>query len=327
VNTDVGVSGPDFGASAVPSLKELVREVTQSVGDPRAGRSVFEVWKERLAKDAANPTGVARSEPKASAEEPVPLGALGAGSDFCPFLDHAGIPAVDMGFGGPYGVYHSQYDDFYWMKHFGDPTFAYHAAMGRIIGIMALRFSGADVMPFDYSAYAKEVSGMVAELQKRAKDTSTPSGGSSANASKAAPSATRDDSQKGASAVTVNMNPAVEAAAQLTASAERATQALAALGSSSMDAARTAEINHALAGVEQAFLAAQGIAGRPWYRHQIYAPGSYTGYASLVIPAVSEAMDRKDNAAAQAAVTDLADALLRAATQLDAITKLATSSH
>jgi len=329
VNTDVGVAGPDFSASAVPSLKEFVREVTQSVSDPCAGRSVFEVWKERLAKDAANPTGVARTEPKASADEPVPLGALGAGSDFCPFLDHAGIPAVDMGFGGPYGVYHSQYDDFYWMKHFGDPTFAYHAAMGRIIGVMALRFSSADVMPFDYSAYAKEVSGMVADLQKRAKDAGAAPTASSVAASTAAPTPenVEGDSQKETSGVTVELKPAVDAAAQLAASAERARQSLAVLCSSSVDAARIAEINHALAGVEQAFLAAQGLAGRPWYRHQIYAPGSYTGYESVVIPGVREPLDRKDYVAAQAAVADLADALRRAATQLDAVAQLASSLH
>jgi N-acetylated-alpha-linked acidic dipeptidase len=312
VNTDVGVAGPEFGASAVPSLKEFVREVTQSVSDPGAGRSVFDVWKERLAKQAVNPTGVARSEPKATGDDPVPLGALGAGSDFCPFLDHAGIPAVDMGFGGPYGVYHSLYDDFYWMKHFGDPSFAYHAAMGRIIGTMALRLSNADVMPFDYSAYAREISGMVTELQKRATEVGTATAGNNAG--------------KGA-APSVDMNPAVDAAAQLTASAQRAQQALNALGSAGMDAGQLAKVNHELAVIEQDFLAAQGLAGRPWYRHQIYAPGSYTGYESVVIPGVREPLDRKDYAGAQAAAAELAESLRRAATQLDAVVKLTSSSH
>ena len=73
---------------------------------------------------------------------------------FRPFFDYAGIPSLDMGFGGDYGVYHSLYDDFYWMKHFGDPTFVYHATLARILGTVALRLDEADVLPFDYSAYA-----------------------------------------------------------------------------------------------------------------------------------------------------------------------------
>ena len=95
--------------------------------------------------------------PKADTPGEAPLGALGSGSDYSPFFDHAGIPSVDMAFGGDYGVYHSLYDDFYWMKHFGDPTFAYHAALARMLGTLALRLDEADILPFDYSAYATEI--------------------------------------------------------------------------------------------------------------------------------------------------------------------------
>ncbi len=295
VNTDVGVAGPNFGAAALPSLKAFVREVTQSVNDPASGRSVFDVWKERVAKEAEHPNGVARNDPKPTADEPVPIGSLGAGSDFSPFLDHAGIPAMDMGFGGPYGVYHSLYDDFYWMKHFGDPSFVYHAAMGRIIGTMALRLSDADVLPFDYSAYAQELSRLVDGLQTHAREAN----------------------------MTVDLKPVADASVQLTASAGRAQQAIQQLEASGTDATQTAQLNRALAGVEQAFLAANGLAGRPWYRHQIYAPGMYTGYASVTFPGVTEAIDRKDSAAAQVAATELAESLRRAAAQLDEVSRLA----
>jgi N-acetylated-alpha-linked acidic dipeptidase len=326
VNTDVGVAGPDFGASAVPSFKEMIRDATSAVSDPRAGRSIYQVWQERVAKEAEHPSGVARKEPKLPEGETVNIGALGAGSDFCPFLDHAGIPSLDMGFSGPYGVYHSQYDDFYWMQHFGDPTFAYHAAMARILGIMALRMSDADVMPFDYPAYGTTISRAVAELQAHEKEASGAPDPKSPN-------------PKPPNLKTIDLQPILDASAQFTAAADRAQQALqhlegadsaAGSGSAPPDSATQSsmtELNHALAAVEQAFLSPQGLAGRPWYRHEIYAPGSYTGYASVVLPGVTEALDRKDFATAQSEAAELAAALRRAAGQLDDVTNLASPGH
>ena len=178
------------------------------------------------------------------------MGALGAGSDFSPFLDYAGIPSIDIGFGGDYGVYHSLYDDFYWMKHFGDPTFAYHAALARILGTLALRLDEADILPFDYSAYASEISRVQTELTNRA-----------------ARAGNRPASLK----------PVAEASAQLTASASRASLSLRSVGAAWLDPARAKELNRALVSVEQSLLAQDGLAGRPWFKHTIYAPGSYLG--------------------------------------------------
>jgi N-acetylated-alpha-linked acidic dipeptidase len=307
VNTDVGVAGPDFGASAVPSLKDPIREVAAAVSDPRAGHTVYQVWEERVAKDAEQPSGVARKEPKLAEGEKVNIGALGSGSDYCAFLDHIGIPSMDMGFGGPYGVYHSQYDDFYWMKHFGDPTFAYHATMARILGVMALRLSNADVVPFDYSAYAAAVSRALTELKAHETEIK----------------------------VDFDLKPVMDASAEFTAAAGRTQQALQHLEAADAGAAsgpvpsvvaqqNMAQLNHALAEVEQALLAPNGLAGRPWYRHEIYAPGSYTGYASVLFPGVTEALDRKDMAAAQSGAGELAAALHRASMQLDVVTRLAS---
>src|ERR1700730_9880362 len=166
INTDVGVIGPNFNAAATPSLKELIRDATREVKDPQdaSSRSVYDGWRERASHPKDNASGTARPEPKSETSGEVSLSALGAGSDFCPFLDHAGIPSVDLGFGGDYGVYHALYDDFYWMKHFGDPTFAYHAALARILGTIALRLDEADVLPYDFPAYASEISRAATEL-------------------------------------------------------------------------------------------------------------------------------------------------------------------
>src|SRR5208282_5624550 len=110
INTDVGVAGPNFSASATPSFSEFMREATREVADPISGHTVYDVWKDRVEHAKPEPSGAAHEEPLMENGD-VAIGALGAGSDFCPFFDHAGIPAMDLGFGGDYGVYHSLYDD------------------------------------------------------------------------------------------------------------------------------------------------------------------------------------------------------------------------
>ncbi len=296
INVDVGVTGPNFGASAVPSLKEFVREVTRDVTDPQTGRSVYDAWKARVARGVTQRSGTARDELPPAREGDVPLGNLGAGSDFCPFFDHAGIPSIDVGSGGDYGVYHALYDDFYWMKHFGDPTFAYHAEMARIMGTMALRLDEADLLPFDYAAYASEIEQAVDTLENRA---------------------------KAAGDIHFDFKAASDAAAELTTAASHARVALAAVAAAPPEAARAKEMDRALVTVEQALLAPDGFAGRPWYKHTIYAPGSYAGYAAVVMPGVSEAIDRRDAEGGKRELASLAAALRRAAAQLDEVPRLA----
>ena len=306
INTDVGVTGPNFAASATPSLKNLVRDATRDVQDPATPLSVYDAWRENLSRSrelqeepSASPTlDNVPSKATVNSRE-ASLGALGAGSDFCPFLDFAGIPAVDLGFNGDYGVYHSLYDDFYWMKHFGDPTFAYHAALARILGTLALRLDEADILPFDYPVYASEIARAEASLVSRA--------GQEPDASAALKSVS-------------------EASAEFSAAAARALQALRELSFASLDPAKEREINRALASIDQSFLAPEGLVGRPWYKHTIYAPGSYAGYEAEVLPGVSESLDRNDSVALKREANSLAAALRRAASRLDDVTRLAQQS-
>jgi N-acetylated-alpha-linked acidic dipeptidase len=299
MNTDVGVAGPNFGASATPSLKQFVRDAVRDVQDPRAGRSIYDVWRERLAQTKDNASGTARREPPPDPSGEVPLGALGAGSDFCPFFDHAGIPSMDMGFGGDYGVYHALYDDFYWMKHFGDATFAYHATAARVLATMALRFDEADILPFDYAAYASEIARAANDLAVRA--------GAQTNGE-------------------TKLKSVTDAAGELSAAASRASQALQGISSSTVDPAKAMKINRALSSVEQAFLAPEGLSGRPWYKHTIYAPGSYAGYAAEVMPGVSEALDRSDAGTLRREEESVATALRRAVARLDDIARIASGT-
>lgn len=299
INTDVGVAGPNFSAAATPSLKEVVREATREVQDPQTGRSVYDSWRERVAHRREEPAGTTPPRQNSEASAGVPVGALGAGSDFCPFFDFAGIPSMDVGFAGEYGVYHSLYDDFYWMKHFGDPTFAYHVALARILGTLTLRLDEADILPFDFESYASEIVHGESDLASRASELGVDA-----------------DSLK----------PAADASAEFSRSASRAAQALRIPFSAPLDPVQENEINHALATVEQALLAPEGLAGRPWYKHTIFAPGSYTGYSAEMLPGVSESLDRKDLATLRREVDALSRALRRAAARLDEAGRFASPS-
>jgi N-acetylated-alpha-linked acidic dipeptidase len=282
-NTDVGVSGPNFDASAVPSLKEFVRDVTREVASPKGG-TVYEQWE---ATQEANPHHRGRA---VSSEKPVntggvTIGDLGSGSDYTPFIQHLGVPSTDIGSGGPYGVYHSTFDDYTWFTKFADPTFAYEQQQARVFGLEILHMADADVLPYDYRVYGKEVVDYVAEAQKRAT----------------------------AAKMDVDFSAATAAAARFAAAGESVYK----LQSSAPVGAEEAKLNSALRDAESALLNQEGLPKRPWFKHTIYAPGEYTGYAAVVIPGVNEGIDATDNARTQGQLDALAAALNRSAAILE----------
>ncbi|MGB6854343.1 MAG: M28 family peptidase, partial [Thermoanaerobaculia bacterium] len=140
LNVDSSVSGPDFEVGGVASLNSSIESVARDVIDPNSRRSLFETWEARIeagaAEDDGTPTLVDNN--------------LGSGSDYTVFLNYLGVPIVSMSFDGPYGVYHSQYDDLYWMEHFGDPGYRYMTAMVEVWCRLALRLANADILPYDF---------------------------------------------------------------------------------------------------------------------------------------------------------------------------------
>jgi N-acetylated-alpha-linked acidic dipeptidase len=288
LNTDAAVSGPDFTASAVPSLKEFVRQVAHDVPSP-AGGTVYNAWREAAAGKAATlqteAIGTTVRPAVAQTRADVPVGDLGSGSDYTVFLQHLGVPSTDVSTSGPYGVYHSAFDNFAWFKKFGDPTFQYEQQMARILGLEALRLADCDVLPFDYEEYAGEISVYVREAAARA-DLRFGKG-----------NLRLDDAQK-----------AVGRLAKAGAAIMKKQRQL------PKDAAR---LNRALHNAERAFLLPEGLPDRPWFRHAIYAPGKYTGYAAVVIPGVNEAIDHGDRATAQREAAALVEVLTRAAESLE----------
>ncbi|HEX3967469.1 MAG TPA: M28 family metallopeptidase [Edaphobacter sp.] len=279
-NTDVAVSGPDFNASAVPSLKQFVRELTREVPSPKGG-TVYDQWKADQAAAAGNNR---RRQRAAALDADVRIGTLGSGSDYTPFLQHLGVPSTDIGSDGPYGVYHSTFDDYAWFIKFGDPTFAYEQQQARVFGLEILHMADTDVLPYDYELYGKEIAGYLDAAQRRAAE------------------------QK----LTLDFTAAVAAAKRFAAAgaAIRATQAA--------PPSDSAALNRSLREAEEALLNPAGLPKRPWYRHTIYAPGEFTGYAAVVIPGVNEGIDAADHSRAQAQLAPLADALNRSAAILEA---------
>ena len=289
-NVDVAVSGQNFGASAVPSLKQFIREVTTAVPSPQGG-TVFDAWRkapERRTGPTQQPNAAdlngSQSRPASPETSGPPVGDLGSGSDYTAFLQHLGVPSLDIGSSGAYGVYHSTFDDFEYFKKFTDPTFLYEQEMARVYGLEILRLAGADVLPYDYGEYGKEIGAYLLAARGKA------------------------ESRFGKDAL--DFKAAMEAAHRL----EAAGQAMAKVQKNAHDNAD--RLNQVLVAAERALLLPRGLPNRPWYRHAIYAPGVYTGYAAVVIPGVNEAIDAGDRQRSQQQLTELSNVLNQAARTL-----------
>jgi N-acetylated-alpha-linked acidic dipeptidase len=274
LNVDSSTSGPNFSIGAVASLNPTIVEVARDVIDPNSRRSIYETWEkkqESSAADADSNTSMVENE-------------LGSGSDYTVFLNFLGVPIASFTFDGPYGVYHSQYDDLYWMEHFGDPGYRYMTAMVEVWGRLGLRLANADVIPYDFRPYASTVGNFVdalreiPELEKELELT----------------------------ALTSAVDEWRRAAENLHRMTEQALTR-----ESGFEAESFADLNTALLAVEREFLLADGIPDRPWFKHALYAP-RYT-YAAMSLPGVREAAEAGDWGLARIQLETLAGRLRAAA--------------
>ncbi|WP_373694159.1 M28 family metallopeptidase [Edaphobacter paludis] len=283
-NTDVSVSGPNFSAAAVPSLKQFIREITSEVPSPKGG-TVYDQWKKH--EEGNTETANHRDKSSKEKEDDAPIDNLGSGSDYTPFIQHLGVPSTDIGSEGRYGVYHSTFDDYNWFIKFADPTFVYEQEMARIFGLEVLHMADADVLPYDYQTYGKEILSYIEAAQRHAaKD-----------------------------------NLKLDFTATLTAAQRFAAAAAAVHTDQANPPADAAALNRTLRSAEEAFLNPEGLPHRPWYKHLIYAPGEYTGYEAVVIPGVNEAIEANDATRAQSQLAALTEALNHAADKLDSAAK------
>ncbi len=254
--TTAGPDGLSFAPAAVASLAPMLLEVARDVPAP-SGRPLLEAWRATWARD---------HQAAATSDEELVDTRVGSGSDHTVFLNHLGRPIIGLSFQGDYGVYHSGYDDHYWMEHIGDPTFAYHTALTRIWGVTALRLANADIVPFDFEANATALQHFLTDLESRA-PTAMP--------------------------ITAPLHARLGALADAARALQTGTRADLAAGRA--NPRQLQYLNDRLRAVESNWLDPAGIPGRPWFRHLLYA-ARYT-YAHLEFPGLTEAIECGDTTA------------------------------
>ncbi|WP_158916551.1 transferrin receptor-like dimerization domain-containing protein [Caulobacter sp. S45] len=286
-------------------LQRLSNEIAGDVKDPETGVTLLARQRARALVEGQNPTGARadeiRKEAKAAASGgDLPIGALGSGSDYTPFLQHLGIASLNVGFGGEApsgGEYHSAYDTYDHYTRFDDPGMKYSAALARTVGRFVLRYADADAAPVDVNGFAETVGGYVDELHKLA-DHAREQTVSREKAIKAGAYTLAADPMRPmgapeleAAVPPVAFAPLDQAAARLKASAAHFQQAYSADAVAALPTARRAELEKVLQSADQALMDPAGLPGRPWYQNMIYAPGMETGYGVKTVPGVREAIE------------------------------------
>ena len=297
-NVDEAASGPAFHATAVPSLREFVREIAAEV--PAAGGgSVLDHWTaQEREKGGSEKTAATEGAPHATETHgrregsyatvgALHFGDLGSGSDYSPFLDHAGVPSADVGSDGLFGVYHSAYDNFDWFTRFVDPDFALTVQQARFFGLEILRMADAEVLPLNEAAYAEAIHGYLEQARRRS--------------------------------IAYGMN--LDFVGALASAESFESGARAAHGAGLSARGDVTHLNAALIAAEHALVVPEGLPLRPWYRQAVYAPGLATGYAPEELPGVNDAIDAKDARRAQDQLAKLVQALNRAAALLTAASR------
>jgi len=293
INADGAVSGPNFGASSSPSLKQPILDATRVVAYPgdEAGRTVYEWWADRSGGAADEAT----QHDAPGARTPT-MGNLGGGSDHVAFYTHAGVPSAGLSTGGRSGIYHSNYDNFAWFERFGDPEWVYGPMLAAVDGILALRLANADILPYDVARYATDTRTHVETLLEVAE----------------------------ARRIEVDLSRLVEASRQLDAAAAELESARAArLAQGAIPGEDARRINQALIALEKAWLDDRGLQDRPWSRSLYVSPDPFSGYASWMLPGIRYEIETDDPAEAPegesryvAAIGRLAEGMLEAAQRI-----------
>ncbi len=330
INSDTNSRG-FLGAGGSHSLQHLVNDAAADVRDPQTGVSVQTRLRASVLVDGYGPASEAkRAEAKrAAGHGDLPIEALGSGSDFTPFLQHIGIASLSLGFGGEdeqAGVYHSVYDTFEHYERFGDPGFAYGVALSQVAGRIVLRLANAAVPPLRFADVAGTLEDYMQELHglvsgKRASTvalTQLLDDGSFKLATD--PAQPVGPPAREAPVPYLNLAPLDNAVAALkrSATAYDAAYARAVAAGAKPDA----RLDALLQGLEQSFTSAQGLPGRDWYKHLIYAPGLLTGYGVKTLPGVREAIEERKWDVADNYAVLTAQAIERYAAKLDEATAL-----
>ncbi len=325
INTDGNGRG-FLGAEGSHQYQHFINQVAADVKDPQTGASVAERLRAKLRADAFDGGKVDPELLKAAeAGGDLPLGPLGSGSDYSSFLQHVGVPSLNLGFGGEAesaGSYHSIYDSYDHFVRFDDPGLAYGAALSKLVGRVVLRIADADTPPVRFGDLATTVRSYLGEvkalIETRRKQDVTRSALLAGNAFKLASDPRAPVGAPVAEAATplIELAGLENAVGRLEASAKAYDAAFTAKGAG-LDAPRRARLNAALLGIDQALLIPEGLPGRDWYKHSLYAPGRFTGYGAKTLPGVREAIEERRFGDANLYASRTAAAIERLAAKLD----------
>jgi len=332
LNSDTNNRGY-LGVGGSHSLENFINDVARDIEDPE---TKLTVWKRAQLRAIADATSAdARQEVRQRAD--LRIDALGSGSDFTPFLQHVGVATLNLGFSGEGGggIYHSIYDDFKWFTTFDDTAFVYGRALAQTVGTAVMRLADAEVLPYQFTGLAETVAKYAKEVEKLAKDKQDEIRERNRELDEGLFTATADPREPDVPPAHeelppyLNFAPLDNATDALTRAAERYEKALgrAQAGGGAALARPDAQIvNAALLRSERALTSAAGLPRRPWYRHEVYAPGFYTGYGVKTLPGVREAIEQKSWAEGDAqvgatgkALQAMADVINRAAEQLEKV--------
>jgi N-acetylated-alpha-linked acidic dipeptidase len=289
INTD-GTGKGWLNTGGSHSLQQLMGEVAKDVMDPRTGKPVFDEARRRAI------LGEPEADRKAAEADPsLRLSPLGSGSDFTPFLQHLTVSVLNVGFGGesPGGVYHSAYDTVKWYQTYSDGDYTYGRTLSQLTGTLLMRLADAPVLPFQFTDTADTLLRYVVELERLA--------------------ATKKDSK-------VDMKPvrsAVEALRAASLDFEKAYASVGRTNSQALLAKRELQqLNSLLITSEQKLGNREGLPRRDWFKHQIYAPGFYTGYGVKTMPQIREGLEENRFTEAQGGVRTVSAAINALAAQV-----------
>ncbi len=298
INSDSNGRGY-LGAEGSHTLEKFINGVARDIEDPETKLSV---WKRHQLELIAH--GNAEERKEARSHPDWHISALGSGSDYTVFIDHLGIASLDLGYGGESGggIYHSVYDDFYWYTHFGDTDFTYGRALAQTAGTAMMRLADADLLPFDFTGLADTIHTYDDELKKLLKDKQDAVRERNLEIDEGVFAATNNPREplvlpaKEDPPPYLNFAPldnAVDALERSAARYQKAIEKARANGGAALAHASLQQLNELLIESERKLTSAAGLPGRPWFTHQIYAPGFYTGYGVKTLPAAREAIEQK----------------------------------
>ena len=323
INTDGNGRG-FLNAGGSHALEPLVNAVAKEIEDPDTKASV---WKRMQARTIAAGPPAQRNEARTRSD--LRISALGSGSDYSAFLQHAGVPTLNLSFAGlddSEGIYHSIYDDYYHFTKFLDTDFVYGRALAQTVGSLVIRLADASVLPFEFTSLADTVQTYVSDLEAQLKNRQTEVKELNQQIEEGVFTAIADPRRQTTAPVvesvppSINFAPLDNAASALSQAADRYKKSLEA-ARSRLTPDQIRAINKGVIQSERHLTDTGGLPRRPWYRHMLYAPGFYTGYAVKTMPGVREALEQKNYAEAEREIVRVAEALTLEAQLIDGLTQ------